>query len=61
MKVVKDEGIQQGIAIGEERGIKNTTALFSWLKNNNRQEDIIRAKDDEKFLEELFKEFSKTK
>ena len=59
MKVVRDEGIQQGIAIGEEKGIKNTTALFSWLKKNNRQEDIIRAIDDEKYLKELFKEFSK--
>ncbi len=69
MKVVKEEGIQQGIAIGEkrgiaigeERGIKSTTALFSWLKANNRQDDIIRAIDDPEYLEELFEEYSREK
>ncbi len=57
MKVVKEEGI----AIGEKRGIKSTTSLFSWLKANNRQDDIIRAIDDPEYLQELFEEYSSEK
>ena len=74
MKVVRDEGVQQGIAIGEERGIaigeergiaigeerglKNAATLFAWLAKNNRQEDIIRAGSDSEYLAQLLDEFA---
>ncbi len=51
MKVVKEEGIQQGI--------RNTTTLFSWLKMNNRQDDILQAVDNPDYLNKLFEEYSK--
>ncbi len=59
MKAVRNEGIQQGIALGEERGKNNTVALFAWLNKNNRQDDIQRAFDDPEFLDKLFDEFTK--
>ncbi len=55
MKVVKEEGI----AVGEERGIKKATALFAWLKMNNRQDDILQAVDNPDYLNKLFEEYSK--
>ncbi|MBE5827292.1 MAG: hypothetical protein E7307_11715 [Butyrivibrio sp.] len=59
MKAVRKEGIQQGIALGEERGKNNTVALFAWLNKNNRQDDIQRAFDDPEYLDKLFDEFLK--
>ena len=55
MKVVREEGI----AVGEERGIEKATALFAWLKMNNRQDDILQAIDNPDYLKELFEEHSK--
>ena len=42
-------------------GVKNTTDLFSWLKKNHRESDILRAIDDPEFLNKLFEEYSKNK
>lgn len=39
-------------------GIKDTTDLFSWLKSNHREADILKAIDDPDFLARLFEEFS---
>ena len=36
-----------------ETGIQDTTNLFSWLKDNNRQDDIFKALDDKDFLSKL--------
>lgn len=58
MKVIKEESLEKGRREGREEGIRNTTELFSWLKANGHQEDIIRAVDDPKFLNELFDEFN---
>lgn len=42
-------------------GIKNTTALFSWLKSNGREADVLRAIDDPDYLSRLFTEYEEWK
>lgn len=54
-------GFDNGQASGHSSGIKDTTALFSWLKKNNREPDILRAIDNQDYLAALFHEFSKIK
>ncbi len=54
-----DVGYDNGNQNGHSAGIKDTTDLFSWLKNNNREADILRAIDDPDFLAKLFEEFAK--
>ncbi len=56
-----DSGYDTGHESGHSSGIKDTTDLFSWLKDNNRESDILRAIDDADFLEKLFYEYSKVK
>lgn len=56
-----DTGFDNGQASGHSSGIKDTTALFSWLKKNNREPDILRAIDNQDYLAALFHEFSKIK
>ena len=46
---------------GEKSGVKNTTDLFSWLKSNGRQNDVLVAIDDSVFLDQLFKEYQEWK
>lgn len=57
----KEDSYNSGYDSGHSGGIKDTTALFSWLKKNNRESDILRAIDDPEFLSKLFEEFSKLK
>jgi hypothetical protein len=54
-------GYDSGLKSGHSSGIKDTTALFSWLKENNRESDILRAIDDQDYLAKLFVEFSNSK
>lgn len=54
----KEDSYNSGYDSGHSGGIKDTTALFSWLKKNNRESDILRAIDDPVFLSKLFEEFS---
>jgi hypothetical protein len=49
MQIVKDESF--------DNGVQETTALFSWLKANGRQDDILKAIDDPDYLAKLFKEY----
>ncbi len=56
-----DSGYGTGHESGHSSGIKDTTDLFSWLKNNNRESDILKALDDPDFLANLFDEYSKVK
>ena len=56
-----DSGYDTGNKNGHSSGIKDTTDLFSWLKNNNRESDILKAIDDPDYLSKLFKDFSKVK
>ena len=51
-------GYDTGYGTGYNSGVKDTTDLFSWLKQKNRESDILRAVDDPEFLEKLFDEFS---
>lgn len=44
-----------------DNGIKNTNELYSWLKINNRQDDVLKAVDDSVFLNQLFKEYQEWK
>jgi hypothetical protein len=61
MKIVQDEsynnGYGNGYNNGHTNGVQDTTALFSWLKANGRQDDILKAIDDPDYLAELFKEY----
>ena len=54
-----DTGYGTGHKSGHTSGIKDTTDLFSWLKKNNRESDILKAIDDPDYLEKLFDAFSK--
>ena len=54
MRVVKEEGREEGIATG----IKNTTLLMSWLFSQNRDDDVKKATQDPKYLEILFDEYN---
>ncbi len=42
---------------GYENGIRDFTALISWLKSNNRQNDIFQAIDNPDLLSQLFEEY----
>ena len=53
-----DTGYGTGYDTGHNSGVKDTTDLFSWLKQSNCESDILRAVDDPEFLEKLFDEFS---
>lgn len=53
MKVIQDESYNNGHA----SGIQDTTDLFSWLKTNGRQDDILKAIDDPDYLAILFQEY----
>ena len=44
-----------------DNGIKNTNELYSWLKSNDRQDDVLKAVDDSVFLDQLFKEYQEWK
>ena len=69
MQVIKDEsydngynnGYNSGEKTGEKNGIKNTTDLFSWLKSNGREADVLLAVDDSNYLSQLFTEYEEWK
>ena len=54
-------GYDSGLTSGVSTGVKNTTDLFSWIKKNGRESDILNAIDDPEFLNKLFDEFSESK
>ena len=56
-----DSGYGTGQKNGHSSGVKDTTDLFSWLKNSNRESDILKAIDDPQYLAKLFDDFSKIK
>ncbi len=49
------------IKLAEDNGVKATTELFSWLKKQHRQNDILKAVDDPAFLSKLFTEYDEWK
>ena len=56
----REEGRKEGIKEGKREGIKegsaNTAKLMSFLAQNGRYDDIIKAADDEEYLQKLFDE-----
>lgn len=60
-QALQREAYDNGEKNGETKGIKNTTDLFSWLKTNGRQDDVLKAIDDPDFLSKLFEEYAEWK
>ena len=54
----KIEGIKEGRIEGIIEGSYNTARLMSVLAQNKRYDDIIKAADDEEYLQKLFDEMS---
>ena len=51
--------LQEGEKIGIEKGVKQLDDLNSWLKAQNRTDDIIRAVGNEAVRNELLEEYQK--
>ena len=51
------QGITQGITQGMSQGISSVNELYSWLFENGRSSDVLRATSDPDYLEVLFKEY----
>ncbi|WP_026528747.1 hypothetical protein [Butyrivibrio sp. VCD2006] len=55
------EGLKEGRKEGRTEGIKEIDALYSWLKAQNRNDDILRAIGNETLQNELLEEYQKNK
>ena len=51
------QGISQGITQGVSQGITSVNELYSWLFENGRSSDVLRATSDSDYLDALFKEY----
>ena len=54
MKVVREEGFEEGI----EKGISNVNMLYSWLLSQGRSSDIEKAINDPEYLKKLQNEYA---
>ena len=65
IQIIQDEsynnGYNNGFDNGHSGGVKDTTDLFSWLKSQNRQADILIAIDDPDYLSKLFEDHEEWK
>ena len=69
MQVIQDESYNNGYSTGFDNGfnngltggIKSTNDLYSWLKSQGRQADILKAIDDPDYLAKLFEEYEEWK
>ena len=52
-QVIADESYDKGVI----QGASDTTDLFAWLYANGRQDDMVKAFNDPKYREMLFKEY----
>ena len=52
------QGITQGITQGMSQGISSVNELYSWLFENGRSADVLRATSDPEYLEALFEEYN---
>jgi hypothetical protein len=59
LKNVHQDGYEEGVVKGEAKGKKTIDRLYSWLKDLNRTDDIIRAVGNESVQEELLEEYRK--
>ena len=50
-------GWSEGEKIGRREGIHSFAELSKILLQQNRQKDLLRALEDEKYLEQLFQEY----
>ena len=51
------QGISQGITQGVSQGITSVNELYSWLFENGRSSDVLRATSDSDYIDDLFKEY----
>ena len=58
LQVFADEAYDKGISQGISQGIISVNELYSWLFENNRQADVLRATSDPEYLEALFEEYN---
>ena len=65
MQIVQDEsynsGFNNGFSSGHDGGIQDTNDLYSWLKSQGRQDDVMKAIDDSDYLDKLFEEYAEWK
>jgi hypothetical protein len=50
-------GLAEGTKLGKELGKDEIDCLYSWLKSQNRTDDIIRAVGNKDLQNELLEEF----
>lgn len=56
-ETVYREGVKEGHEKGVKEGHKEIDDLYSWLKSQNRNDDILRAVGDEALQNELLEEY----
>ena len=65
MQVIQDESYNNGYSTGFDNGhsggVKDTNALYAWLKSQGREADILKAIDDPDYLAKLFEEYEEWK
>ena len=57
LQYMKEDGYENGYNAGHGRGVQDTNVLYSWLRSNNRQNDIFLAIDNPDYLSQLFDEY----
>lgn len=55
-----EDGMAQGIAQGMVKGEDNIKNVLSWLKQQNRTDDIMNAISDDSYMERLKKEYDES-
>ena len=52
-----EEGEKLGLSSGLQEGIRSFAKLSKMLLRQNRQKELLRALEDEQYLEQLFQEY----
>ena len=52
-----EEGEKLGLSSGRQEGIRSFAKLSKILLRQNRQKELLRALEDEQYLEQLFQEY----
>ncbi len=60
-KTIAQEKYEDGYGNGYDDAERNITALFKWLLEQGREEDMKKAISDKEFLKRMFKEFDESK
>ena len=56
-QTLQREAYTNGEQSGEKKGIESTNDLYSWLKSQGRQDDVMKAIDDPDYLNKLVEEY----